>query len=82
MNNIILDFLNVYIVVYLNNILIYLDNISQYKDDVKKVLWWLQKTRLHVKAEKCEFYSNFVEYLEYILSSSGLFISSNKIKMI
>jgi len=38
MNDIFLDFLNVYIIVYLNNILIYLDNMSQHKDYVKKVL--------------------------------------------
>ena len=38
MNDIFLDLLNIYVVVYLNDILIYLDNISQYKDYVKKVL--------------------------------------------
>ena len=67
---------------FYNNILIYLDNMFQHKDYIKKVLWQLQKARLYVKAEKWEFYSNFIEYLGYILSPSGLFISSNKIKMI
>jgi len=77
-----LDILNVYIVVYFNDILIYLDNMFQHKDHVKKVLWWLQKTGLYVKAEKCEFHSDFIEYLEYILSLSRLFMSSDKIKTI
>jgi len=46
MNDILLDFFNIYIVVYLNDILIYLDNIFQHKDYTKEVLYWLQKARL------------------------------------
>ena len=46
MNNIFSDFLNICIVVYLNNILIYSDNIFQYKDYIKEVLYQIQKTRL------------------------------------
>jgi len=35
-----------------------------------------------MKAEKCEFYSNSIEYLEYILFFSGLTMLSDKIKTI
>ena len=45
MNDILLDLLNVYVIVYLNDILIYLDNMFQHKDYVKKVLQWPQKQR-------------------------------------
>jgi len=51
----------------------------QHKDHVKKVLWWLQKTELY---EKYEFHSDFIKYLEYILSPFRLFMSSNKIKTV
>ena len=37
---------------------------------------------LYAKAEKCEFHSESVEYLGYILSPSGLTMSDNKIKII
>ena len=69
-------------VIYLNDIFIYSDNISQYKDYIKEVLYQLQKARLYAKVEKYKFYSDFIKYLEYILSSSSLSISSNKIKII
>ena len=46
------------------------------------IVVYLQKTRLYAKAEKYEFHSNFIEYLGYILFSSSLSMSSNKIKMI
>ena len=68
--------------IYLDNILIYLNNMSKHHQHIKEVLKCLCKTSLYAKAEKCEFYSKSVEYLEYILSSSGLTMSNNKIKII
>jgi len=49
---------------------------------VKEVLKCLCKAGLYAKAEKCEFHSESVEYLGYILSLSGLTISDNKVKII
>ena len=46
------DFLNIYMGIYLNDILIYLDNISQHKNYIKEVLHQLQKARLYIKIEK------------------------------
>ena len=37
-NNIFSDLLDVYVVVYLNDIFIYSDNVSQHKDHIKEVL--------------------------------------------
>ena len=82
MNNIFSDLLNVYVVIYLDDILIYSNNISEHHWHVKEVLKCLCKASLYVKAEKCEFYFELVEYLRYILSPSGLTISNNKVKII
>ena len=49
---------------------------------MKEVLKCLYKASLYVKAEKCKFYSELVEYLGYILSPSGLTMSDNKVKII
>jgi len=46
------------------------------------MLHWLCKAKLYVKSGKYEFYSDSVEYLKYILFSSSLSMSSNKIKTI
>ena len=66
--------------IYLDNILIYLNNMSEHHQHVKEVLKHLHKVCIYTKAEKCEFHSESVEYLGYILSSSGLTISNNKVK--
>jgi len=49
---------------------------------VKEVLKCLHKAGLYAKAEKCEFHSELVEYLGYILSPSGLTMDNNKVKII
>ena len=82
MNDIFSDILNVCVIIYLDDILIYSNNMSKHHWHVKKVLKYLCKASLYAKAEKCEFHSESVEYLEYILSSSGLTMSDDKIKII
>ena len=82
MNNIFSDLLDVCIVIYLDDILIYLNNMSEHHQHVKEVLKHLCKAGLYVKAEKCKFHSESVEYLGYILSSSGLTMSNDKVKII
>jgi len=82
MNDVFSDLLDVCVVVYLDDILIYSDNITQHRSHVKEVLKRLQKAGLYVKAEKCEFHSDSVEYLGYVLSPSGLTMSDAKVKTI
>ena len=82
MNDIFSDLLDVCVVVYLDDILIYLNNMSEHHQHVKEVLKRLHKAGLYAKVEKCEFHSESVEYLEYILSPSGLTMSDDKIKII
>jgi len=55
---------------------------SKHHWHVKEVLKCLYKAGLYAKAEKCEFHSESVEYLEYILSSSSLTMSNDKVKII
>jgi len=49
---------------------------------VKEVLKYFHKAGLYTKAEKYEFHSESVEYLGYILSSSSLTMSDDKVKII
>ena len=76
------DLLDICVMIYLNNILIYMNNMSKHHWYVKEVLKHLYKAGLYAKAEKCEFLSELVEYLGYILSSFGLTMSDDKVKII
>ena len=55
---------------------------SEHYQHVKEILKYLCKVSLYAKAEKYKFHSKLVEYLKYILSSSGLTMSNNKVKII
>jgi len=82
MNDIFSDLLDVCVMIYLDDILIYSNNMSKHHQHVKEVLKCLRKAGLYAKAEKCEFHSESVEYLGYILSPSGLTMSDDKVKII
>ena len=84
MNDIFSNLLDVCVVIYLDNILIYSNNMSKHHQHVKEVLKCFCKTSLYAKAEKCKFHSKAIEYLEYIyiLSSFGLTMSDDKVKII
>ena len=82
MNNVFSDLLDVCVVVYLDDILIYSDDITQHQSHIKEVLKQLQKTGLYAKAKKCEFHSDSVKYLGYVLFPSGLTMSNAKVKTI
>ena len=82
MNNIFSDLLDVCVMIYLDDILIYSNNMSEHHQHIKEVLKHLYKASLYTKAEKCEFYSELVEYLGYILSPSSLTMFNNKVKII
>ena len=81
-NDIFSNLLNVCVMIYPNNILIYLKNMSEHYQHVKEVLKHLHKTGFYAKAEKCEFHSESVEYLGYIISLSSLTMSDDKVKII
>ena len=82
MNNIFPNLLDVYIIIYLNDILIYSNNMSEHYWHIKEVYKYLCKTGLYAKTEKYEFHSESVEYLGYILSFSSLTMFDNKVKII
>jgi hypothetical protein len=56
------EFLNVFVIVYLNNILIYSQNEEEYTKHVRLVLKRLRKYKLFAKLKKCDFNLKEVDY--------------------
>ena len=55
-NHVLYDYLNEFVITYLNNILIYFKNEKNHKKHVKKVLRKFQEKNLYFKLKKCEFH--------------------------
>ena len=67
---------------YLDDILIYSENEEQHIEHVKQILEALTKAGLQVKPQKCEFHTNNVEYLGFMITTEGLRTDPAKITMI
>ena len=55
-NNVLRKYLNIFVVIYLDNILVYLKNKTDYKVHVKKILKVLKKVDLRIKLKKSQFF--------------------------
>jgi hypothetical protein len=78
MNDIFWDFLDDFVVCYLDDILIFSKNEKDHKKHIRMVL---QKLR-DAKLEKCVFHQPQVELLGYIISGEGLSMDPKKIQTI
>jgi hypothetical protein len=78
MNDIFREYLNHFIVIYLDDILIYSKNEEEHEYHVRLILEKLQEQRLYAKQEKCLFHQSMVEFLDYIFSDNGISMDEKK----
>uniref|UniRef100_A0A3P9HPM7 Gypsy retrotransposon integrase-like protein 1 n=1 Tax=Oryzias latipes TaxID=8090 RepID=A0A3P9HPM7_ORYLA len=71
-NDVLRDFLNRFVFVYLDDILIYSRNQEQHVYHVRQVLSRLLENQLYVKAEKCEFHVPIISFLGFIIDSGNI----------
>ena len=76
------DYLDVFCVVYLDDILIFSRSQSDHDAHVKKVLDRLRDAKLFVNAEKCEFDKSQVAYLGYLLGADGIRMDPKKLETV
>ena len=74
--------LDIYIIVYLDNILIYSRDEKEHVKNVLAVLVALEGAGLRLKLEKYKFYIKKIVFLGYIVSEEGISIDSKKIKSV
>lgn len=68
-NDVLRDFLNRFVFVYLDDILIFSQSPEEHTHHVRQVLQRLLENKLFVKSEKCEFNKSSVGFLGYIIES-------------
>jgi hypothetical protein len=82
MNEVLRDYLDVFCIAYLDDILIYSDNLEQHRQHVKMVLRRVEEVGLTLKASKCEFHTNKTEYLGYIISPARIKMDPEKVRVV
>lgn len=81
-NDVLRDFINRFVFVYLDDILIYSKYLSEHEQHVRLVLQRLLENRLFVKGEKCEFHVQTVSFLGYIIEQGNFWPDQAKVKAV
>jgi Reverse transcriptase (RNA-dependent DNA polymerase) len=81
-NNILREYLDDFVIAYLDDIFIYSKNEKEHIDYVIKVLKALEKTGLKINGEKSIFHQTEVEFLGYILITTGVEMNLEKVKIV
>lgn len=81
-NDVLKDFLGIFVIAYIDDVLIYSLSYEQHVTHVCQVLAKLQENHLYVKGEKCEFNVLTTSSLGYIVSQDGVAIDWNKVQAV
>ena len=72
MNNILSNYLDKFVVVFIDDILIYSKNEQEHKEHLKIVLQVLREQQLYAKFSKCDFFKDKIQYLGHVVSKDGV----------
>jgi hypothetical protein len=79
MNIVFIDYLNKFVVVFIDDILIYSQTKEEHADHLKMVLQRLREHQLYAKLSKCEFWIDEVLFLGHIIKKDGLTVDPKKV---
>ncbi len=82
MNDVFREFLDDFVVCYLDDILVFSKNEEEHINHVRLVLEKLRTVGLYIKLGKCVFHQPQVEFLGYIILGEGLSMDPKKIRTV
>ena len=75
-----MDFLDKFVVVFIDDILIYSRSEEDHKEHLRAVLQRLRDHQLYAKFSKCKFWLKQVGFLGHVLSTEGIAVDPSKVK--
>lgn len=81
-NDVLRDMLNIFVFVYLDDILIFSPSLQVHVQQVRRVLQRLLENKLYVKAEKCSFHASSVTFLGSVISAEGISMDPAKVQAV
>jgi hypothetical protein len=82
MNCVFREYLDKFIIVFLDDILIYSKSEEEHENHLKMVLHMLRDHQLYAKLSKFSFYQNQIQYLGHIISEEGITMDPKNIESI
>jgi len=82
MNRIFHEFLDKFVVVFIDDILIYSKSTEEHSEHLRIVLQILKERKLFAKLSKCEFWLSQIQFLGHIVSSEGIRVDPSKVEAV
>jgi hypothetical protein len=82
MNSVFMDYLDKFVVVFIDDILIYSQNEQEHEEHLRKVLQGLRDCQLYAKLSKFEFWISKVMFLGHIINRDKLVVDPKKVAAI
>jgi hypothetical protein len=82
MNKVFMEYLDRFVIVFIDDILIYSKSDSDHEEHLRLVLQKLRNNQLYAKYSKCEFWIDEVPFLGHIVSNGGISVDPAKVREI
>ena len=82
MNKVFMEFLDKFVVVFIDDILVYSKNEEEHKENLCLVLEKLREHQLYAKFSKCEFWLKEVAFLGHVISGEGIAVDPTKVQSV
>jgi hypothetical protein len=80
MNKVFIEYLDKFVVVFIDNILIFSKTEEEHEKHLRMVLEKLRSNQLYAKFSKCEFLLTEVAFLRHVISAGGISVDPSKVK--
>ncbi|KAL0549712.1 hypothetical protein IC582_014199 [Cucumis melo] len=82
MNRVFREFLDTFVIVFIDDILIYSKTEAEHEGHLRMVLQTLRDNKLYAKFSKCEFWLKQVSFLGHVVSKAGVSVDPAKIEAV
>jgi hypothetical protein len=82
MNKVFMEYLDQFVVVFIDDILVYSQDEEAHEDHLRLVLQKLQDNQLYAEFSKCDFWLKEVAFLGHIITNGGIKVDPSKISEI
>jgi hypothetical protein len=82
MNKVFMEYLDQFVVVFINDILVYSPNEETHEDHVRLVLQKLRDNQLYAEFSNCDFWLKEVAFLGHIVTDGGIKVDPGKLSEI
>jgi hypothetical protein len=80
MNKVFMEYLDRFVVVFIDDILVYSRNEEEHEGHLRLVLQKLRDNQLYAKLNKCEFWFKEVSFFGHVITGGGIAVDSGKVR--